>query len=383
MPEYGYSAGGWRVEKNPRLVGDVNGDGRADIVGFGNGGTYLTLAAESSRNVRIGGKGTAAAGPFQETRRALASYGYNQGWRVEKHVRVLGDVNGDGKDDLVAFHDDQTYLSLSSGSGFGKPTACGTGFGYGGGWRVDQHSRVLADVNGDGRNDIVGFGPDGTYLALSTGVAFARPAVVLAAFGTKQGWDGAKHERVLADVNGDGRADIVGFGEDGTWVAVSSGSKFDRPALAVKSFGTAQGWNPAEHARLVGDVNGDGRADLVGCGTSRTYLYLSTGKGFANAEPIGFFHSKAGWQATKHPRFLADVNGDGKADLVGCGGSRTFVALSRGDGFEAGQEATADFAYAKGWRIENHPRFVADFDGNGRADLLGFGNAGTYLAAAK
>jgi hypothetical protein len=40
---FGYSAGGWRVDRHPRLLGDVNGGGGADIVGFGNAGTYVAL----------------------------------------------------------------------------------------------------------------------------------------------------------------------------------------------------------------------------------------------------------------------------------------------------------------------------------------------------
>ena len=35
LGNFGYTAGGWRLDKHPRLSGDVNGDGKADIVGFG------------------------------------------------------------------------------------------------------------------------------------------------------------------------------------------------------------------------------------------------------------------------------------------------------------------------------------------------------------
>ena len=39
---FGYNAGGWRVDRHPRLLGDTTGDGRKDIVGFGNAGVYVS-----------------------------------------------------------------------------------------------------------------------------------------------------------------------------------------------------------------------------------------------------------------------------------------------------------------------------------------------------
>jgi len=45
VASYGYSAGGWTSQdKYPRTLGDVNGDARADIVGFGNAGVYVSLS---------------------------------------------------------------------------------------------------------------------------------------------------------------------------------------------------------------------------------------------------------------------------------------------------------------------------------------------------
>ena len=44
VDNYGYNAGGWRVERHPRLLGNVNRDGKADIVGFGDAGAYVSLS---------------------------------------------------------------------------------------------------------------------------------------------------------------------------------------------------------------------------------------------------------------------------------------------------------------------------------------------------
>jgi hypothetical protein len=44
---------------------------------------------------------------------------------------------------------------------------------------------------------------------------------VLADFGVNKGWDPSKHVRLLADINKDGKSDIVGFGDDGVWTALA------------------------------------------------------------------------------------------------------------------------------------------------------------------
>ena len=73
---FGYEAGGWRVERHPRFLADATGDRRADIAGFGNAGVWVALN---------GGNGT-----FQQPQLAVGNFGYNAGgWRVERHPRFL------------------------------------------------------------------------------------------------------------------------------------------------------------------------------------------------------------------------------------------------------------------------------------------------------
>ena len=69
--------------------------------------------------------------------------------------------------------------------------------------------------------DIVGFGADGVHVSLATGDGhFAPSTVELAFFGTNAGWSSNDtYPRELADVNGDGMADIVGFGNVGVYVS--------------------------------------------------------------------------------------------------------------------------------------------------------------------
>jgi hypothetical protein len=83
----------------------------------------------------------------------------------------------------------------------------------------------------------------------------------------------------------------------------------------------------------------------------------------------------------KHPRFLADTTGDGRPDIVGFGDAGVWVSRNNGNGtFQAPQKVVDNFAYnAGGWRVEKHPRFVVDLTGDSRAEIVGFGDAGVYV----
>ena len=120
------------------------------------------------------------------------------------------------------------YVSLATGNGhFASPIGETATFGFVAGWTSqNQDPRLLADVNGDGKADIVGFGQDGVSVSLATGSGqFAAPLAGIQNFTPGAGgWASQNlYPRDLGDVNGDGVADIVGFGQDGVVDALSNG----------------------------------------------------------------------------------------------------------------------------------------------------------------
>lgn len=372
IEDFAFVAGGWRVDRHIRLLADVNGDEKQDIVGFGERGVAVSLALST-------GNGFAPPELWVEAFAPLAG-----NWQVGLHPRLLGDVNDDRRADIVGFGDDGVWVSLSTGSSFQAPEFWLADFGFVSGWRVDQHIRLLADVNGDRRQDIVGFGGPGVLVALSTGAGFTEPSFWVEEFGALAGgWRIDQHPRLLGDVNADGLPDIVGFGDDGVIVSLSTGAGFTQPALWVADFGAvAGGWHVDSHPRLLGDVNKDRRADIVGFAEDGVWVALSTGNAFAAPERwSGEFGLLAGgWLVDRHPRLLADINGDERQDVVGFADEGVWVAISTGDSFRQGRLWIDDFGFtAGGWRADKHVRLLGDVTGDRQDDLVAFGDFGVFV----
>ncbi len=309
-------------------------------------------------------------------------YTQANGWTSD-HPRLLGDVNGDGKADIVGFASDGVYLSLGSGNNFPDGTLVLASYGQTVGSWTQDNPRALGDVNGDGKADIVGFGNDGVYLSLSTGVGFGEPLLTVRSYGSNVGGWTKDNPRALGDVNGDGKADIVGFGNDGVYLSLSTGAGFGEPVLTVRSYGSNVGGWTSENPRALGDVNGDRMVDIVGFGNTGVYLSLSTGTGFG--EPVltvPNYGLNAGNWTSDHPRRVADVNGDGKADIVGFANDGVYLSLSTGAGFQYPAFTLASFAVNAGGWTKDNLRAVGDINGDGKADIVGFSNSDVMLSTA-
>ncbi|MFN6540651.1 MAG: FG-GAP-like repeat-containing protein [Nostoc sp. EkiNYC01] len=332
---------GWTsFDRYPRQVADVNGDGRADIVGFGQDTVYVSLGQANGTF----GAAIAAINDF--------TVGSNGWTNFKTYPRQVADVNGDGRADIVGFGIDTVYVSLGQANGtFGGAIAAINDFTVmSGGWsNFDRYPRQVADVNGDGRADIVGFGQDGVYVALGqANGTFGGVNFALGEFGVDNGgWTSFdRYPRELADVNGDGRADIVGFAQDGVYVALGQANgTFGTAIFALDEFGVNNGgWTGFDrYPRQLADVNGDRRADIVGFAQDGVYVAFGQANGTFSTAIFAlnnFGVSSGGWSSFGlYPRQVADVNGDGQADIIGFGYDAVYVSLS-GDGndyFDGGE----------------------------------------------
>jgi VCBS repeat protein len=298
MTLWGTTSGGWNEPGVSRQVADINSDGYADLVGFGPTGVLVSL------NNKVGTNGTFASQAFVTDPEVNSFWSAQGGWNQDELPRFLAPVSGLGATDIVGFSEIGVFVSLNNGSGtFGDPGfAPGTewwGEGPGtGNWvgtadkpAQDIRPRLLADVNGDNMDDLVGFGDSGIEVSLATGNGNFAPHTTVAgtSFWTPSfGWDQSLYPRVLADVNGDGLADIVGFGQPqnsgdtGVWASLNTST------LAVVSFAAqvqvaSSFWTPAmgftnddTYPRQLADITGDAKADIVGFAQSAVWTSVST-----------------------------------------------------------------------------------------------------------
>jgi len=364
------SGAGWNTFENPRFLADVNGDGKDDIVGCAKGVVCLALS-----------EGSKFATPVEAIDSSV--FCKDSGWKTDRHPRFVADVSGDGKADFVGFGDGGIWVAVSNGTGFNSATQWTKGFGYNAFWRCEHHPRFLGDVNGDGKMDAVGFGDHGVTISTadSSGTGFDDPERWTFGFGREAFWDVAKHPRILGDVNGDGMDDVAGFGDRFVTVALSTGKNFEAAVGWYEGFGRNAGWDASLHPRYFRDMNGDGCLDVIGFKGDGVYVALSTGSAFALAgrwiAKFGSAPDFGGWNDAVWDRFVRDVDDDGKADLLCIDSGGVSVSLSTGIGLLDPIEWIGEFG--SGWVKSMHPRLTGHVDGDKFLDIVGFHTNGVVV----
>eukprot|EP00434_Breviolum_minutum_P046697 symbB.v1.2.042658.t1/scaffold10669.1/size1553/1 len=359
------------------MLGDVNGDGIDDVVGFATDGVYVSQGN--------------ANGVFSSAYLAYGAYGVSSGWSdQDTYPRMLGDVNGDGIDDVVGFATDGVYVSQGNANGvFSSAYLAYGAYGATSGWpSQDTYPRMLGDVNGDGIDDVVGFATDGVYVSQgnASGV-FSSAYLAYGAYGVSSGWsDQDTYPRMLGDVNGDGIDDVVGFATDGVYVSQGNASGvFSSAYLAYGAYGVSSGWSDQDtYPRMLGDVNGDGIDDVVGFATDGVYVSQGNASGVFSSAYLayGAYGVSSGWPShDTYPRMLGDVNGDGIDDVVAFASDGVYVSHGSVSGyFGTALKADAGFSNNSGWSSQNtYPRMLGDVNGDGVDDIAGFATGGVYV----
>ncbi len=327
------------VGSNPDSVvaADVNGDGKMDLICA----NYYDYSLTVLTNNGVGGfvlSGTYTVGGYPDP--------------------VIGvDVNKDGKVDLISVNGQDSSLTVLTNNGSG-------GFVLSGTYYVSNPptSVVAADVNGDTNIDLISANWDGgdtlTVLTNNGAGGFAvssSPTV-----------DSKPYSVTAADVNGDGKADLIcaSWGHNIISVLTNNGS-----GGFVLSSTNAVGSQP--YCVTTADVNGDGKVDLVCAnfdgtwGNTLTVLTNDgTGKFVLSSSPVVGNGSIA--------VAAADVNGDGKVDLISANWRDNTLSILTNSG-------TGGFVLATNLPVGNTPNSVtaADINRDGKVDLISPNSDGT------
>lgn len=240
----------------------------------------------------------------------------------------MADVNGDGRDDLCARQTDGLACALRTET-VGPAIRWTDELSDAAGWGPEARdgSLRMADIDGDGDDDVCGLGGAGIVCIRSeTDGGAASERWRSGGFSddaehwdTQQGWGAFQ----LADVDNDGRADACARRPDGIACGLSNGSAFEAPTLwSPDAFDDTAGWNAPRYAATLrfGDVNGDDRTDV--CGRGRLGLQCALGDGARFAQPTFWGHRTSLADSSEWPAkeqfwasfALVDINRDGRDD---------------------------------------------------------------------
>jgi hypothetical protein len=358
-----------------QVAGDFNGDGKTDVA------KIVWNAEAYSISVLLGnGDGTFQAAKLTATPNDTDD------------PILVGDVNGDGKDDIVMIHPGDLCgggvnkpatakpasahrasdcvlsgvngpISTSSSMDILLSNGDGT-FATAVNYPISANglmAGVLTDINGDGNLDVLVFDdaePANVIELLGSSTGIFQAAVTLAPLSAP-----APDDMFFADFNGDGKLDFAGAVDEGIQVTLGLGSgTFGLPVALTVPGGLFKGCD-----LVAGDLTGDSKPEIVAlnCDSNTLAVYVNNGDGTFQA---GISYNNNGDQY-QYPdsATIGDMNGDGKNDIVVVNSGSADVSVFLGDG--TGAVKVEPLSYDVGGFAWAQP-LVADFNGDGLIDVV-------------
>jgi FG-GAP-like repeat len=348
------------------VMGDFNGDGKPDVAKV----VSNVIASVTTYQVAVllgNGDGT-----FQ-TAVVTATDGNSD------DPIVVGDLTGSGKDDIIQVHPTggncppptdrrpQPQTLPSCGSSIDVMLSNGSGgFAAAVNYPVSEASLtggVLTDVNGDGKLDVLVFddsSPANVIVMLGTGTGtFGSPSTV-GALKTS-----APRNVIFADFNGDGKIDFAGQAESGQiMVTLATGAAtYANAAVPL----TTQDGNYGACNSITGTLTSAAEPEIVSfnCDQNTVTVYMNNGDGtFAT----GLYYDNNGdqYQYIENGA-IADMNGDGKNDVVALNGDSSEISVFLGNG--DGTLAVQPLRYGVGGYASGPP-LVGAFNSNGPMSVV-------------
>lgn len=275
------------------LLFDFNGDGRADQVTIAqNPGEVLIWRATGSTS--------------------LQGYKTVHGIAGQPEAIACGDLNGDGRQDLVVadLTGNVWVLFGKTGTSFDPPRSFPAGAG--------ARSLALADVTGDGRLDAVVATSSGVQLLVGAGAAgFSSPSQIVAQTGLGLVCAG--------ELNGDGLSDLVVISPATNGSTAGTAQILYATGQGLFQAGASVALGASPNAAALRDIDRDGVADLVVTNGAENDVSIFPGRRGQAFAPVRRFPTGL----NSYGLVVADLNGDGCLDIVtsNCSGHPSATVL--------------------------------------------------------
>ncbi len=347
-------------------TGDFNGDGRTDL---------LVRANNNSRDYNFQiylSEGDTFSAPQPWT------FSLPEQGNLSKRIGevCVGDFNGDGYDDIVIER---------TGSPFYYLDYLETRVGEDGSITFEyrktvtppytlDHKLHVMDANCDGAADLFAYNQNPTgktyYTLLSSSTDRGVTPLVMGTYGELEGdcWD-SPGSVIFVDLDGDGTSEILNVKE--TKSSNGCGSNLYTISPSTGKLELLTGLTIGGQDRfLIGDFNGDGKTDILQTGSDDEPRWtMNLSQGVIKGQLFHSYHlAKAPFAAEDNMALVADFDGDGKDDIIALpkkGGQP--VSLHIGDGLAIGFTAVQGDAAVS---VDNEVFDLGDFDGDGKTELL-------------
>ena len=291
---------------------------------------------------------------------------------------AIADLDGDGKPDFVVTNTGDSSISIFRNTGRGDSLSTNsfasalnltTGKGP---WGV-----AIADLDGDGKLDIVvSNGNDGSISVFrntsSSGSITAGSFAARVDFLTGSGGGGG-YGIAIADFDGDGKPDVAVTNRNSSTISVfrNTSSSGSVTFAAHVDFSTG-GAGVLPYGIAAADVDGDGKVDLVVANSGTDSLAIFRNTSTSGSIDISSFGARVDIAASGTPIavVIADINGDGKPEIVSANTSDSTLSVFQNNS-TSGSISSGSFAAGVDFKLNSEPESIAlgDFNGDGRSDI--------------
>ncbi len=350
------------VNPNSVAFGDFDGDGKTDMA-------VISQATTSTLSIY---RNTSTSGSMSSS-----SFATKVDFSMPNNSNgiAIGDLDGDGRLDIVVNNQSSNSISIfrnTSTPGSFTTSSLATRFDIGVG--SNPTSVAIGDVDGDGRPEIFVTNFSANTVSVIRNVS-APGTLTPSSFSSAVNFTTGTSPRdvVVGDLNGDGKAEMIVTNQGATTVSVftntSSMGGINASSFAAK-VDFATGSSPVYVA--VGDFDLDGKSDLAVTNQGANTVSVFSNTHTSGNISTGSFAAKVDFTVGSSPLMLAigDLDGDGKPEIATANSGTTTLSILRNTS-TSGSITSGSFANRLDLTVASNPYSIAigDLDGDGYPDI--------------